>query len=82
MAWYIFKDRIADGVCQHGAAGCLCHYELYFDGTLWDMVRRNALKYNTKAEAESAAFMLVVTHGEDTGKLSVKEMAWERDDDE
>jgi len=80
-AWYIVKERLSKGVCTHGAQGCLCHYELYFDGEEWDMARHNSLKYSTKEEAESAAFLLVVNQGEEIGKVVVKEMLWEPDNE-
>ena len=46
------------------------------------MARHNVLRYSTREEAESAAFLLVVKQGEEMGKVKVKEMAWEPDDGE
>jgi hypothetical protein len=83
-AWYIVKER-RQKRCDHpgGPNGrCTCNYEMYFDGNIWDMARHNALRYSTKEEAESAAFLLVVKQGEDMGKVTVKEMEWNPDEGE
>lgn len=77
MLFFIFKDRKKDGVCLHGMVGCECHYQMYFNGTFWEMTRQGALKYSTKEEAETAAFLLVMRNNDDFGEISVKEFEWE-----
>lgn len=78
--WFVVKERRSETLCTHAMSGCLCHYELYFDGEKWEMARQNALKYSTKEEAETAAFMLVVRDGKDTGEVSAKEYVWESEE--
>ena len=82
--WVIYKARsVSNKKCPHpDPTRCLCRYDMFFDGHEWQMATHNALKYSTREEAESAAFLLVTQQADEIGKIMVKEIKWSQDDDE